>query len=114
MIEATGLKQGVKIGAMDRRIIIRSLGTPVYNDLDEVTSYTNTDTTVFAHIMNDDTPESDINDKQTIIEKRVFVIRYRTLTYENQIVYNSNVYDIVKIEEIGRRQHLKVSTKRAV
>jgi hypothetical protein len=114
MIYANGLKEHVKIGALDRLISLRSLGTPVYNDLYEVTSYTNTDTTVYAHIMNDDTPETDVNDKQTVIERRAFIIRYTTLNYENQIVYNSSVYDITKIEEIGRRRFLKVFTKRVV
>jgi head-tail adaptor len=114
MITADSLKNHVAIGAMDRRITVRSLGTPVYNDLDEVTSYTNTDTTVYAHVMNEDVPETDVNDKETVIERRVFVIRYMTLTYENQIVYNSNVYDITRIEEIGRRRFLKVMTKRVV
>ena len=114
MIKATALKGHVEIGAMDRRIIVRSLGEPEYNDLDEVTSYENTDVTVYAAVMNEDVPENDVNDKETVIERRVFVIRYIELNYENQIVYNTNVYDITRIEEIGRRRFLKVMTKRVV
>lgn len=117
MIVAEGLKQQVKIGALDRTISVRSEATSTTNALGEVTAVTNTDTTVWAHVMNDDRvtgEENDINDKQSVIEFRTFVIRYRTLVYTNKIVYNSNVYDIVGIEELGRRQFLKVKTKRVV
>lgn len=114
MIVAEGLKQQVKIGALDRLITVRSEATSTTNSLGEVTAVTNTDTTVWAHVMNNDKEETDINDKQTVVENRTFVIRYRTLTYQNKIVYNSNVYDIIGIEEAGRRMYLKVKTKRVV
>lgn len=117
MIYATALKEHVKIGALDRQITLRSEAAATTNSLGEVTAVTNTDTNVWAHIINDDRvtgEEHDVNDKQTVVEMRTFVIRYRTVTYSNKIIYNSSVYDIIGIEEIGRRKFLKVKTKRVV
>jgi hypothetical protein len=114
MIGAKGLKAHVQIGAMDRKISIRSINEPEYNDLDELIGYETTDVIVYAHMMNDDDTESDVNDKQTVIERRIFVIRFIDLSYEERIIYNGTEYDIVKIEEIGRRRFLKVWTKKVV
>lgn len=117
MIYASGLKQQVKIGAMDRQITLRTEAASTTNSLGEVTAVTNTDVTVWANVSNEDKTtglENDLNDKQTVVENLVFVIRYRTLLFTQKIVYNSVVYDITGIEELGRRSYLKVRTKRIV
>lgn len=114
MIYADSLKEHVKIGALDTMITVRSEAVTTRNDLDEITAVTNTDTDVWAHVMNNDKDEADVNDKQTVIEHRTFIIRYRTLTYSHKIIHNSASYDIIGIEEIGRRRFLKVRTKRVV
>ena len=114
MIVATGLKEHVKIGAMDRRVTVRTKTATATNGLGEVTTVTNSDTTVFAHVMNEDRPEDYLNDKKTVVEMRTFVIRYRSLAYTDFIVYDSNEYKIIAIEEIGRRRFLKVKTERVV
>lgn len=117
MISQSGLKQQVKIGALDRQITVRSEATSTTNSLAEVTAVTNTDVTVWANVSNEDKTtglEQDLNDKQTVVENLVFVIRYRTLLFTQKIVYSSSTYDITGIEELGRRAYLKVRTKRIV
>lgn len=117
MIYATSLKEHVKIGALDRQITIRSEAASVTNSLGEVTAVTNTDVNVWASVINEDRvigEENNVNDKQTVIEMRTFVIRFRTLAYTNKIIYSGATFDIIGIEEVGRRRFIKVKTKRVV
>lgn len=116
-MRAVALKGIIQIGSLDTKISVRTKTATTTNSLGEVTASTNSDTEVWANVQNDDLEkglESDVNDKQTNIERRIITIRYRTITYTNQIVIGSNEFDIIGIEEVQRRRFLKIRVKRVV
>ncbi|HRG64729.1 MAG TPA: head-tail adaptor protein [Saprospiraceae bacterium] len=104
------------IGKMDRLITIRNQSAPVANDYGETVSATNTDTTLNAAYSYAGKDETDLLDKQTNIKYEYFVIRYglATVNMRTQLIYESNTYDIVNIEPIGRERFLKIKAKLVV
>ena len=112
MIQATGLKQQMKIGAMDEKVSLILRGAETTNGLGEVTSIATTTVDMWAHVMYDDSDESERLNKETVVSTPTFVIRhYSTLDVTDQITFDSKTYDIVRIEPIGRRSYMKVKTK---
>jgi SPP1 family predicted phage head-tail adaptor len=112
MIQATGLKQQMKIGAMDERISLKLRGAETKNGLGEVTAIATTTVDMWAHVMYDDRDEDELLNKQTVVSTPTFVIRhYSTLDVMDQITWGSITYDILNIEPIGRRSYMKVKTK---
>ena len=101
------------IGKMDRLITIRNQSAPVANDYGETVGATNTDVTVNAAYSYAGKDEADLLDKQTNIKYEYFVIRYGlvTVNMRTQLIYESNTYDIVNIEPIGRERYLKIKAK---
>jgi SPP1 family predicted phage head-tail adaptor len=52
-------------------------------------------------------------DKETAINVVKFMIRYEaTITEQMKVVYDSNDYDILYIEEIGRRKYLMLKCQK--
>jgi len=103
------------IGAMDRVLTLRVESSPVTNQYGETTSVTNTDTVVNAAYSFASKDERNELNKETQFEKLFFVIRYNsTVTLRAKAVYESNVYDIVNIENIGRQRFQKLTLKRVV
>lgn len=50
-------------------------------------------------------------DKNTAVAIVYFTMRYRQLQYTDQIDYNGRLHDVLALEELGRRQYLKVKTR---
>ena len=40
-----------------------------------------------------------------------FTIRYRVVEYTDQVEYNGQLHDVIGLEELGRRQYLKIKTR---
>lgn len=100
------------IGAMDRLVTIRNTSSPVTNDYGEVTSATNTDTTVNCAYYYKGRDEANLLDKQTQLLFLDLIIRYGvTVTLESKAIYEGATYDIVNIEPIGRQTLLKITLK---
>lgn len=115
MIYGSALRPIVSIGAMDRKITIRSSAADEYNDLGEVIEEVDTDVEMWAHEMNKDRDEDNILEKDTVIQIREFLIRYKPISYEDKVVVDGNVYDIIAINEtMGRRRFIQLKCKRAV
>ena len=111
MIFANNLKRQIAIGAMDEKIILKVTTGTTTNSLREVTAITSTDTTMAAYVENDNNLESDVNDKQTVIDQRIVITRYKACSVSDRFTYNSNIYDIIRIETMGRNRFMKLTGK---
>lgn len=115
MIYGSALRPIVAIGAMDRKITIRSSAPDEYNELGEVIEVTDTDVEMWAHEMNKDKDEDNILEKETVMQIREFLIRWKQISYEDKVVVDGNEYDIIGINEtMGRRRFIQLKVKRAV
>lgn len=52
--------------------------------------------------------EKEQDGKDTSINDKVFIIRYTELSLEDKLSYEGKEYDIINIEEVGRRRFLKI------
>ncbi len=111
MIFANNLKRQIAIGAMDEKIILKVTTGTTTNSLGEVTAITSTDTTMAAYVENDNNLETDVNDKQTVIDQRIVITRYKACSVTDRFTYNSNIYDIIRIETMGRNRFMKLTGK---
>ena len=115
MIYPKNLRAQIAIGAMDKKIKIRQETIDEENDLGEVTEVTVTDSDAWAYEVNRDQDEEVLVEKDTNIQIREFVIRYKAISYQDKLVIDSNEYDIINIDEtMGRRRFLKIKCKRVV
>lgn len=106
--------KGDNPGKMDRRITLqtRTVAANAYNEPIETWA---TLATVWAALEYPITgSDEETADKLNIARQRVhFTIRYRDDTgYVERVLYNSEVYDIERIAEIGRNQYLKLTTEK--
>lgn len=100
------------IGQMDRLITIRNKSNPVKDDYGQVISETNTDVVVNAKYYYQSKDESQHLNKETSIKTPQFVIRYGiSVTLQSVVIYESQTYDVVDIEPIGRQQFYKITCK---
>ena len=90
MIYGSALRRIVAIGAMDRKITIRSIAPDEYNELGEVIEVVNTDVEMWAHEMNKDKDEDNILEKETVMQIREFLIRWKQISYEDKVVVDGN------------------------
>ncbi len=111
MIYANALSQQIAIGAMDEKLTLKVRGAETTNDLGEVTAITTIDTTLACHVVDMMRDEEDVNDKQTVMDYREFVCRYKLCDVEDQVVYDGATYDIVRVESVGRKRYMKLKCK---
>ena len=111
MIYASALSQQIAIGAMDQKLTLKVRGAETTNDLGEVTAVTTVDTTLACHVVDMMRDEEDVNDKQTVMDYREFVCRYKLCDVEDQVLYGSETYDIVRVESMGRKRYMKLKCK---
>lgn len=111
MIYANKLSQEIAIGAMDERITLKRETGTVTNDLGEVTSITSEDTVLYAYVKNDMDDEQELENKQTVMDYREFVTRYKVCDVEDRVVYEGNTYDIIKVETMGRKRYMRLKCK---
>jgi head-tail adaptor len=50
-------------------------------------------------------------DKNTAVALVFFTMRYRVLQYTDQIDYNGRLHDVLAIEEVGRKQYIRIKTR---
>ena len=112
-----GILRGMKeaqIGALDREITLHSL-TYTTGAAGEQIPNTETTATVWAKVVwkyGDEEMEAGRNEMNTRVE---FVIRYYTgINNKFWIEYESEKFDIVNIQEMGRKRFHRVLTERRV
>jgi SPP1 family predicted phage head-tail adaptor len=101
----------MRIGKMDRRIVIEQ-PTATKDDWNyDVVTWT-TLATVWADKLDRGSGEVVEVDRQTALTRTQWTMRYRsTVNSTMRILYNSQYYYIVGVEEIGRREGLRVFTE---
>lgn len=82
-----------------------ALGHPVF---------TTSSTTVAARIRMMQNAETDVVDKQTVVQMPEIVIRYAVLTTADTIVWNNKKYDIVSIDETRYQNRFLIIKAKAV
>lgn len=101
------------IKELDRRIeLIR-----VSNTQSGSGAVTETETvlaTVFARVSEGAGDEEMDLDKVTAVGIAMFRVRYRQMLYTDRIRYQGNVYDIVNIQEVPRKQGLDIKARRRI
>jgi SPP1 family predicted phage head-tail adaptor len=105
------------IGRLDRRITFQEkVITTNESNEDEETGWENiaTNPTVWASIKESTvgSGEQYRADKLTGFQSAVFVCRYRDdITVKNRIVYDGLAYDILSMQEIGRKRFMSIETE---
>lgn len=101
----------MKAGELDRRITLETY-TTTKNSYGEEEKTWSTLATVWAKIDYSGGTEDFEADKNTAIGRVRFSIRHRTdVTEQTRILYESEYYDILAINEIGRREGLELITE---
>ena len=105
--------EGIQPGQLDRRITLqsRTVAADAYNEPVETWA---TLATVWAKVEypvtgSDEATAENLN----VASRRVdFTIRYRSdVGFIERVIYNSGTYDIERIAELGRDNHLKLTTE---
>ena len=100
----------MNIGRLDRYIILQSVSTSVDAYGQPVESFS-TLASVWAKIEYKSEVEKFENEQLRAVSSIDFTIRYRTdITEQMRISYDSNIYQIIGISEIGRGEGLKLKT----
>ena len=101
------------IGALDRILTIRKKtdsGSDIYG---HPTIESTVDTDVNAAYSYAGKDESEEYGKQSEYQFLHFIIRYFDgLTLSDRVIYEDDIYEIVKIEPIGRKRYFKLKVKR--
>lgn len=101
--------RGVNTGLMDRRLVIYSYTQTPGVDGQPTESYSQLYSGVPAKREFKNGSEQDNDGKQTVMQNVVYTIRYATgITEKGKVLDGGRYYDIDNIEEIGRRQGLKL------
>ena len=101
----------MNIGRLDRFIIIQSVSTAVDSFGQAIETFGTLDS-VWAKIEYKSEVEKFENEQLKAVSSIDFTIRYRTeITEMMRISYDSNIYQIIGIAEIGRGEGLKLKTK---
>jgi hypothetical protein len=111
MIYSNNLNAVIAIGAMDEKITLKVKTGYTYDDLGEIIGRTTTDTVMWAHVAEDIDNETDIEHRQTVMDYKDFTCRYKACFVEDQISYEGNIYDITKVETMGRKRYMKLRGK---
>lgn len=98
------------IGKLDRIVTVLKPDVTTVNDFGHKSNtYLTTD--MNAALSYKQRAEKMISGKDTQIDIKVFIIRYTALSLTDKMRYESKDYDIIDIEEVGRRRYLKVTCK---
>lgn len=108
------MMQGNNPGLLDRRITLqsRTVAANAYNE--QIETWTDI-LDVWAKVEypatgSDEITQSGLN---VAFQRVMFTIRHRNdIGFVERIVYKSETYDIERIEEIGRKQYLKLTTEK--
>jgi hypothetical protein len=111
MIYADNLTAKISIGAMDEKITLKVKTGYIYDELGEITGRTTTDTVIWAHVSDDIDNETDIEHRQTVMDYKDFTCRYKPCFVEDQIQYEGDTYDIIRVETMGRKRYMKLRGK---
>lgn len=111
MIYPNKLKPQISIGAMDQTVTLKIRGVETLNVLGEVTSITTNDVDMWAYVMYNDQDERELLNKQTVVEMPIFIIRYHAVSVDDQVVHDGKTYDILMVEDLGRRRFCKLKCK---
>jgi hypothetical protein len=57
--------------------------------------------------------EQELENKQTVMDYREFVTRYKVCDVEDRVLYDGNTYDIIKVETMGRKRYMRLRCKLA-
>jgi hypothetical protein len=111
MIYANNLSSQISIGAMDEKITLKVKTGYTYDDLGEIIGRTTTDTEMWAHVADDIDNETDIEHRQTVMDFKDFTCRYKACFVEDQIEYDGDLFDIIRLETMGRKRYMKLRGK---
>lgn len=107
----------IAAGKLDRQLRIEALQTTGADALNQPTTAWVPLATVWAQVAQLTTAERNAAGQVIATQARVFIIRYRDDVYPGEdraIVFEGRRYDIAGVEEIGRREGLRVlATARA-
>lgn len=103
--------ESVKYSELDRRVQIYSQ-TQVQSTTGAVTTTATLVATVFTRVKPGAGDERMETDKPTNVGVTEFRIRYRALSYTDTLRYDGVDYEIVNIQEVGRKQALDLKARR--
>ncbi len=102
------LKRKHKIGALDRRIMLRIYTVKADDYGQEVKTWEDF-VEVWANVRNTTGLEKEASSKKTSFENTIFMVRYsdhtKTLSEPDRILYNSNTYEIKAVFEEAETRH---------
>lgn len=101
---------GFDPGKMDRRVELKRITTQRTASGSQSQALS-TVATLWAEVKYGTGDETYEADKLTAVGLVHFTIRYREVLTTDQIEYNGQLHDVVHIEELGRRQYLKLKTR---
>lgn len=100
---------GVQIGELDRRVILRRVTESI--DVVGGVSQAYYDREIWASKSFRGGDGGNEYEEGGVVKKNndtIFTIRFRTVNYRDKIIYRNEVYDIQRIEEVGRNDYLKL------
>ena len=107
----------MNVGFLDRRITLQQRGTAV-NDFGEPTGAWSDLTTVWAALDNKSASSNVQMEQETSINRVTWRIRSssttRTVAASDRVKYGSEYYNILAIQEVGRKNELYLVTERVV
>ena len=100
------------VGDLDRRVEIGSFTTTKNLSGEDVRTWTYS-SSIWAQVKEFSGNESYEADQKVGSADAEFIIRYRAgITQVQVIKYNSELYDIVRVNEIERKKYLKITAKK--
>lgn len=97
----------MRAGRLDRLITIQA-ATETKDSFGAVTQTWADEASVWANVKPLKGEEYTASDAVNARRITVFIIRHRTVTTLHRISYNGDIYDIVSVVEIGRREGLEI------
>ena len=104
----------MQAGRLDRKIIIQTT-TQGQTDAGEVTDSWSTHATIWANVRQVAGREPFRGEREIAQADAIFKIRYlSTVTPKMRISYNGLIYNIISINELGRREGLEIMAQATV
>lgn len=113
MKQSRQLEGLIRISDLRHQVVLKRITSTSLNALGHQT-HTTSSTTVPARIRMKQADESEIVDKQTVVQMPEFVIRYTTLTVQDWIEWEGLRYDIVSIDAVRYWKRFLVIKGKAV
>lgn len=106
-----GLNTGVRIGSLDRRVILKCPQSVRTDSGHETNTFEHVQE-VWAAKMEKDPSERVIMSRETMTQIYTWVIRYRSdVRAKWRLEYNCQDYDILGVTEIKRKGYLEIKTQ---